>query len=188
MIQLFEYTELDGVYVITYEKHPDDRGCFYESFKHTDCIKYRVNSTFLQDNISFSKKNVIRGLHYQLEHPQVKIVQVIKGRILDVAVDIRLSSPTFGQYVSVELSDTNNKMLYIPEGFAHGFLTLDDENIVSYKCSNEYAYDDQYGIRYDDKDIEVNWSLYSDTKNYIVSYKDKQNPYLKDIDKKYLFK
>lgn len=157
----------------------DSRGFFFESFNESKFQELTgLDVKFVQDNVSFSKKNVLRGLHFQ--HPpfeQAKLVQVLKGKVLDVAVDIRQSSPTYGQYVSYELSDENNFQLFIPRGFAHGFLSLSDEVVFSYKCDNYYAPKYDCGIIYNDVDININWG--GDVKDLIVSEKDLQLKSLK---------
>ena len=132
-------THLDGVrIIIPNRKIEDHRGYFFESFKSEFFEKNNLPTFFHQENQVRSKKNVIRGMHYQLKNPQGKLVRTIEGSIFDVAVDIRIGSPKFGQYVMVELSSNNNKMLYIPEGFAHGYLVKSDQSLVVYKCTNLY--------------------------------------------------
>tara|TARA_R110000868_G_scaffold304437_14_gene565170 strand:+ start:9369 stop:9917 length:549 start_codon:yes stop_codon:yes gene_type:complete len=159
----------------------DDRGFFLESFRTDILNKHDINDNFVQDNISKSFEGTIRGLHYQLENPQAKLVQCIKGTILDVAVDVRKSSPTFGNYVAVKLSGENHRQMYIPEGFAHGFSVLSNEAIVHYKCTNYYHKDSERGIRWDDPLIRINW----DVSRPILSEKDRKQPLfssLKDED------
>jgi len=134
----------------------DGRGYFFESFNQS---KYNINRNFVQDNISKSKRNVLRGLHYQLKHPQGKLVTVIKGKILDVAVDLRKSSPSFGMHKSIILSDENHKQFWIPEGFAHGFLTLEEENIIHYKCTDFYYPDDYNILRWNDEQLNIDWNI-----------------------------
>ena len=158
--------------------HGDSRGYFMESFRQdllNDFLGYEVN--FVQDNESRSSKGVLRGLHYQLPpSAQVKLVRVIEGRVLDVAVDIRQSSPTFGQYVSKELSSDNHHQLFIPRGFAHGFVVLSESAIFGYKVDNYYSPDDDRGIAYFDKEIGIDWMLESDELQ--LSDKDKSHPVL----------
>tara|TARA_B110000438_G_C15733252_1_gene615135 strand:+ start:645 stop:1217 length:573 start_codon:yes stop_codon:yes gene_type:complete len=162
----------------------DHRGYFVENFRKDlfeEAIGYKVN--FIQDNESKSTKNVLRGLHYQLPpYSQAKLVRVIEGRVLDVSVDIRKSSPTFGQHVAVELTDKNKHQLFIPSGFAHGFVILSDSATFAYKVDNYYAPDYDRGIAFDDKDLAINWKI---SHEYLqLSNKDKSNPTLasaKDI-------
>ena len=153
-------TEIDGVWVIEPKVFRDERGYFMEAFKE-DEFRQRVAEThFVQDNESKSSYGVLRGLHYQKgEFSQAKLVRVIKGKVLDVAVDLRQSSPTFGKYVSVELSDENKRQFYIPRGFAHGFLVLSDEAIFTYKVDNAYAPQAEASIRYDDPTIGIDWPI-----------------------------
>ena len=174
---LIENTEINEVKVISPQIHNDSRGYFFESYSFKSFKENGLPSSFVQDNEVLSdKKGVLRGLHYQLEFPQGKIVRAIIGSILDVAVDIRVGSPTYGKYVMVELSSENKKMLYIPEGFAHGYLVLSEKSLVSYKCTNLYNPNDEYGIRWDDKSIGINWNYNSP----MISKKDDDLPLLKD--------
>ena len=160
--------------------HGDSRGYFMESFRQDlldDFLGYEVN--FVQDNESKSSKGVLRGLHYQLPpSAQAKLVRVIAGRVLDVAVDIRQSSPTFGQYVSKELSSDNHHQLFIPRGFAHGFVVLSESAVFAYKVDNYYSPDDDRGIAYCDKEIGIDWVLKSDELQ--LSEKDKSQPILSE--------
>jgi len=166
--------------------HGDSRGYFMESFRKDlldDFLGYEVN--FVQDNESKSSKGVLRGLHYQLPpSAQAKLVSVIEGRVLDVAVDIRQSSPTFGQYVSKELSSDNHHQLFIPRGFAHGFVVLSESAVFTYKVDNYYSPNDDRGIAYHDKEIGIDWLLASD--QIQLSDKDKSHPVLSET--KELFK
>ena len=172
---VFEEQALKGVYIVNPIIFYDERGSFFESFKDNEFEK-KLNCKFVQDNEVFSEKvNTLRGLHYQLEFPQGKLVRAVIGSILDVAVDIRLGSPTYGRYIAVELSAKNKKMLYVPEGFAHGYLVLSDKSIVSYKCTNFYNPNDEYGIKWNDKTIDVDWGNNSP----IISQKDENHPFLK---------
>jgi len=158
--------------------HGDSRGYFMESFRQdllNDFLGYEVN--FVQDNESKSAKGVLRGLHYQLPpSAQAKLVRVIVGRVLDVAVDIRQSSPTFGQYVSKELSSDNHHQLFIPRGFAHGFVVLSESAVFAYKVDNYYSPNDDRGIAFDDPEIDIDWVLKSDELQ--LSDKDKSHPAL----------
>ena len=158
--------------------HGDSRGYFMESFRQdllNDFLGYEVN--FVQDNESKSSKGVLRGLHYQLPpSAQAKLVRVIEGRVLDVAVDIRQSSPNFGQYVSKELSSDNHHQLFIPRGFAHGFVVLSESVVFAYKVDNYYSPNDDRGIAYNDRQIGIDWALKSDELQ--LSDKDKSHPVL----------
>ena len=169
-------TNLNDVKIIQPKIFEDNRGYFFESYKSTVFSKNNFSSDFLQDNEVKSKHGVLRGLHYQLKEPQGKLIRVVLGSIIDVAVDIRLGSPTFGQYHLVKLTAENKTMFFIPEGFAHGYLVTSKESIVLYKCTNIYNPDDQYGIRWDDEDIGIKWN----NQNPILSEKDKNLPSLKN--------
>jgi dTDP-4-dehydrorhamnose 3,5-epimerase len=147
----------------------DERGCFYESFNQLKFEKFVSGTIFVQDNESCSHKGVIRGLHFQNPpHAQGKLVRVVKGSVLDVAVDIRKNSSTYGQHISVELSALNHEMLWIPPGFAHGFLSLEDDTIFLYKCTNNYNKESEGGLLWNDESININWGI----ENPIVSEKD----------------
>lgn len=169
-------TNLDGTIIIQPQMFDDVRGYFFESYKTSAFLENNLPGNFLQDNQVKSSKNVIRGLHYQLNKPQGKLVRVISGRILDVALDIRKNSATFGEHLMIELSDRNKKMLYIPEGFAHGYVSLSEDSIVLYKCTNEYNPSDEHGIKWNDKEIGIDWKV----KNPIISKKDLKLPTLKN--------
>ena len=171
-----ENTNVDDVKVITPTVFDDHRGCFFETFKANAFLDQVLPSGFVQDNEVRSKKDVLRGLHYQLKKPQGKLVRVVYGNILDVAVDIRIGSPTFGQYHLVELSAENKKIFFIPEGFAHGYLVNSHDSIVLYKCTNIYDGKDEYGIRWDDQTIGIKWG----SVNPILSDRDKNLPTLKN--------
>ena len=172
---LIENTEINDVKVVNPLVHNDNRGYFFESYSLKNFKDNGLPTHFVQDNEVSSKKGVLRGLHYQLEFPQGKLVRAVVGTILDVVVDIRLGSPTYGRYVAVELSAENKKMLYVPEGFAHGYLVLSDKSIVSYKCTNFYNPNDEYGIKWNDKTIDIDWGNNSP----IISKKDDDLPLLK---------
>ena len=171
-----ENTSIEEVKVIIPKVFEDFRGYFFESFKSNEYLSRGLPAEFVQDNEVRSKKNALRGLHYQLDKPQGKLVRVVHGNILDVAVDIRIGSPTFGQHHMVELSAENKKMFFVPEGFAHGYLVTSKESIVLYKCTNIYNAKDEYGIRWDDATIGVAWG----NKNPILSERDKNLPILKE--------
>jgi len=167
----FVTTDLDGVLIFEPAVYKDERGYFFESYNEQTFHRQGVTNRFIQDNQSFSKFGVIRGLHYQLDpHPQTKLVRVLQGRILDVAVDIRQGSPTFGKYVSVELSADNKRQLLIPRGFAHGFSVLSETAEVSYKCDGFYDKGSEGGIRFDDPQLKIDWQLPAE--KVIVSSKD----------------
>ena len=171
---LIENTEISDVKVVNPLVHNDDRGYFFESYSSKSFKDITLPNHFVQENEVFSKKGVLRGLHYQLEFPQGKLVRAVVGTIFDVAVDIRLGSPTYCKYVAVELSAENKKMLYVPEGFAHGYIVLSDKSIVSYKCTNFYNPSDEYGIKWNDKTIDIDWGNTSP----IISKKDDNLPFL----------
>tara|TARA_R110002096_G_scaffold54740_6_gene141101 strand:- start:2056 stop:2601 length:546 start_codon:yes stop_codon:yes gene_type:complete len=173
-------TKLKGCFIIEPKIFEDKRGYFLESYNQKTFNKLiGANINFVQDNESFSSKGVLRGLHYQVgEHAQAKLVRVIKGSVLDVAVDVRKDSSTFGQYVVVELTEENKKQLFVPRGFAHGFVVLSDTAIFSYKCDNFYNKASEGGIIYNDKDLNIDWKL--DEKEFIVSEKDLLLPILKN--------
>jgi len=165
---IVENTSLKGVKIITPKIFEDDPGYFFESFKTSNFEKHDLPTNFVQDNEVKSTYGVLRGLHYQLNLPQGKLVRVVSGSILDVAVDIRKGSPTFGQSEIVSLTVKNRKMLFIPEGFAHGYLVTSNEAIVTYKCTNIYDPNDQYGIIWNDETIGLDWGYNSP----ILSEKD----------------
>ena len=174
-------TKLPGVLIIEPDVFGDDRGYFYESFNKKRFQELTgIDVNFIQDNESRSKYGVVRGLHFQKgEFAQTKLVHVAQGRILDVAVDIRRDSPTFGRYVATELSDSNHRQLYIPRGYAHGFSVLSEEAIFQYKCDNYYAPQAEGGVFWSDPDIGIDWQLPMDV--ITLSEKDKKHPLLKDI-------
>ena len=173
-------TSLEGCFVLKPRIYEDDRGYFFESFnqkKFADAIGTKIS--FVQDNESFSYKGVLRGLHYQTgRYAQAKLVRVIKGRILDVAVDLRKSSSTFGKYFSIELSESNKKQLFIPKGFAHGFLVLSDTAIFSYKCDNFYDKASEAGIIYNDPTLAIDWEF--PESKMLLSERDRTLPRLKE--------
>ena len=173
---IVENTCLTGTKIITPNVFDDSRGYFFESYKSTDFAEYGLPTNFVQDNEVKSPRGVLRGLHYQLKNPQGKLVRVVLGSILDVAVDIRTGSPTFGKGEMVDLSSENRKMLYVPEGFAHGYLVTSKESVVIYKCTNVYNPDDEYGIKWNDKTIGLKWNYDSP----IISKRDLNLPALKD--------
>ena len=174
-------TNLEGCFIIKPKVIQDKRGYFLESFNQA-VFKEGLNRdiNFVQDNESYSSKGVLRGLHYQKgDYAQAKLVRVIKGKILDVVVDLRADSPTFSKHMSIELSEDNKTQLFIPRGFAHGFIVLSDTAIFSYKCDNFYNKASEGGIIYNDKDLNIDWKL--DEKEFIVSEKDLELPTLKEV-------
>lgn len=176
----FIKTEIDGVVIVEPRIFVDARGYFFESYNEAEFEKNRIPNKFVQDNQSKSSFGVVRGLHCQLgEFAQAKLVRVLSGRVLDVAVDIRKNSPTFGKHVAVELSDDNKRQLFIPRGFLHGFSVLSDEAIFAYKCDNFYAPAAEFGIRFDDPDIGIDWKIPAD--KIITSDKDRIAKGLKDV-------
>lgn len=176
-------TTLPGLLILEPKVFEDKRGYFMESYQQDRYIDAGITTSFVQDNLSFSNKYTLRGLHYQYpKHCQAKLVQVIHGAIFDVAVDIRRGSPTFCQWLGVELSEANKRQLYIPPGFAHGFLVLSDTAIFTYKCSALYSPDDEKGILFSDPAFNISWPKV----DYILSEKDMKSPCLKDIPEEYL--
>lgn len=169
-------TKLKGCFIIEPKVFEDKRGYFFESFnqnKFNELLGYQIN--FVQDNESFSSKGVLRGLHYQTgEFEQAKLVRVISGKVLDVVVDLRKDSATFGQHISVELSSENKKQLFVPRGFAHGFVVLSDTVIFTYKCDNFYNKESEAGIIYNDLNLGIDWLLNSE--EILISEKDTQLP------------
>lgn len=169
------YTDIEGLCIIEPDIWKDSRGYFYESYHSKKYEEAGINCTFVQDNEAYSGKGVLRGLHYQIPpYGQAKLVRIIQGSVIDIAVDIRPESPTFGQYHSVLLSGDNKKQFFIPQGFAHGYVCLTDEVIFSYKCSNVYSKEHEGGIRFDDPVLNIDWSF--STKNLIVSERDLNLP------------
>jgi len=177
----YRKTEIDGVYILEPRVFNDDRGYFFEAWKKEDFEEHVGKVDFIQDNESKSSYGVLRGLHYQKEnYSQAKLVRVIKGKVLDVAVDIRKNSPTFGKHVMVELSDENKRQFFIPRGFAHGFLVLSDEAIFTYKVDNIYAPQHEASIRWNDEDINIKWPIAPE--DVVTSEKDLKASSLKDAE------
>lgn len=175
----FTEQKIKGVWVIEPKVFTDDRGYFMESYKQNLFEQYIGKVEFIQDNESKSTKGVLRGLHYQTgDCSQAKLVRVLQGCVLDVAVDIRKSSPTFGQYVAVELSAENKKQLFIPRGFAHGFLVKSDEAIFTYKVDNLYAPNNDASILWNDSQLAIDWGV--DERDLLLSEKDKKGRKLVD--------
>ena len=179
-MEYFE-TEIKGVFIIEPKVFKDARGYFMEAWKQAEFDEHVGKTVFIQDNESKSSYGVLRGLHYQKgDASQAKLVRVIKGKVLDVAVDIRKSSPTFGKHVMVELSEDNKRQFFIPRGFAHGFLVLSDEAIFTYKVDNPYAPQCDAGIRWNDPDLGIEWPI--DPDKVKTSDKDLKQPLLKDAE------
>lgn len=171
-------TEIRDLLIIKPDVFADDRGYFFESYNKEKFADKGITTSFVQDNESKSKKGVLRGLHYQKKpFAQGKLVRVIQGAVLDVAVDIRIGSPTFGSWASIELTGENKLMYWIPEGFAHGFLTLKDDTIFTYKCTGVYNKASEASIRWNDPDLAINWGI----TDPVLSEKDKISPFFNQI-------
>lgn len=163
--------DIEGLFIIEPAVFPDERGYFMETYNQRDFESAGLGMTFVQDNQSMSVKGVLRGLHFQKQYPQGKLVRVVRGKVFDVAVDLRKNSDTYGKWFGVELSAENKKQFYIPEGFAHGFLVLSDEAEFCYKCTDFYHPGDEGGIKWDDPDIGIEWPLQDGVK-LVISEKD----------------
>lgn len=175
----FQKQEIPEIMLVTPKVFGDERGFFMETYKKSEFIENGITEDFVQDNHSSSTKNVIRGLHYQLNpNAQGKLVRCTKGEIFDIGVDLRKNSPTFGKWCGVKLTGENKKMLYIPAGFAHGFVTLSDIAEVLYKATEEYSANNDRSIRWNDETINIDWNI----DNPIISEKDKKAPFLKDAE------
>lgn len=174
-------TDIEGVLIIEPTVHGDSRGYFMESFSQRDFASQTgLEVRFVQDNESRSRRGVLRGLHFQREpHAQAKLVRVVSGRVLDVAVDIRPESPTFGKYVAVELSGTNHRQLFIPKGFAHGYVTLEEDTVFQYKCDDYYHPECEDVIAWNDPRIAIQWPLAES--EIILSEKDSNRPTLSEL-------
>lgn len=176
----FIKTSLEGVVIVEPRLFKDDRGYFFESYNEQEFIANGITNRFVQDNQSKSSYGVVRGLHCQLgEHAQAKLVRVLEGTVLDVTVDFRKDSPTFLKHVAVELSAQNNRQLFIPRGFLHGFSVLSETAVFAYKCDNLYCKESEFGIRFDDPTIGVDWQVPAD--KILVSDKDRQLKEVKDV-------
>ena len=177
-----EKTEIDGCYILTPDVFRDPRGYFFESYNY-DKVKNYIDTTFIQDNQSYSEGPVIRGLHMQMPpYAQAKLVRCVSGWIYDVCVDVRPNSPTFGKHVGVILTEDNFKQLYIPEGCLHGFSVISYRATVAYKCNNVYNKASEVGVRYDDPAFNINWQF--DTKYALLSSKDLENISFKELCEK----
>ena len=178
----FTETEIKGVYIIDTKVFGDDRGYFTETYKKTDFDDAGLRYEFVQDNQSRSKKGVLRGLHFQVKHPQAKLVRVLEGEVFDVAVDMRRDSPTFGKWVGVILSDKNKRQFMIPRGFAHGFLVLSDTAVFAYRCDEFYHPEDEGGILWNDPALGITWPTDGAV---IINEKDKNRPTLAECGYRY---
>lgn len=172
-------TGIADLYIVQPKIFEDNRGYFFESYNKKAFEKHGINANFVQDNQSLSQKGILRGLHFQAPpHAQGKLVSVTKGAVLDIAVDIRKGSPTYGKQFSIELNEKNKTMLWIPEGFAHGFLTLADQTIFTYKCTNFYSKESEGSIIWNDPQIGINWGI----TDPVLSEKDKIGVSLKEFN------
>ena len=177
-------TNLAGVLLIEPRIFPDERGFFFESYNEERYVQEGVDVSFVQDNVSKSKRGTIRGLQYQVgEYAQGKLCQVVKGRVLDVAADIRHGSPTYGEYAEAELTEDNHMQIWIPPGFAHGFSVLSDEAIFLYKCTAYYNKESERSIMYNDPDLRIDWRVEAEN----ISEKDMQGVAFKDIGKDFVY-
>jgi dTDP-4-dehydrorhamnose 3,5-epimerase len=176
---IFQRLDIPEIILIEPRRFEDTRGFFTETYKYSDFLRNGIQEHFVQDNYSCSVRDVLRGLHYQRNpHAQGKLIQCIRGKIFDVAVDIRKGSPTFMQWISTELSEENNRMFYVPPGFAHGFIVVSDIADVIYKCTKEYSPEDDRGIIWNDPDIQIRWPI----QEPVLSEKDSRHPLLRDAD------
>ncbi len=181
-------TEIPGVWIIEPKVFADSRGYFMESFKQKEFEEHIGPVQFIQENESCSSKGVLRGLHYQLDpYSQSKLVRVIRGAVLDVAVDLRKGSPTFGRYVAVELTDENKRQLFIPQGFAHGFCVLSEQAIFTYKVDNPYTPTHEASLRFDDPTVCVDWGTLAHDA-LLLSEKDKNAPFLAEANTNFVYK
>ena len=179
-MNLFIKTDIEGVIIVEPKIFTDSRGYFCETYNEQEFIKNGIPNRFVQDNQSKSSYGVVRGLHCQLgEHSQAKLVRVLHGTVLDVAVDVRKNSPTFGKYISVELSDKNMRQLFIPRDFLHGFSVLSDTAVFAYKVDNFYNKESEFGIRYDSPELDIDWRIPAD--KIITSDKDRIAHTLADL-------
>jgi len=175
-------TDIQGLIIIEPQIFKDSRGCFFESWNAKKFKQLGISEDFVQDNQSVSSKGVLRGLHFQNPpYAQAKLVRVIKGSVLDVAVDLRKNSPTYGKHVSVILSEQNNKSFFIPKGFAHGFLSLEDNTVFNYKCSDYYNKESEGSLLWNDEDLKIDWQI----DNPLVSEKDLQADLFKNFKSKF---
>lgn len=175
-----EKTPLSGLLILVPDVFGDERGFFMESYNQRDYAKLGIHTNFVQDNLVRSQKGILRGLHFQKRHPQAKLVQVLRGRVFDVAVDLRKTSPCYGQWYGVYLDNVHHKQLFVPAGFAHGYLTLSDPVMFSYKCSELYHPDDEGGLMWNDPDIGIKWPL-DEIGQPLLSDKDKKQPLFRNL-------
>ena len=174
-------TDIEGVVILEPRLFEDERGYFFEAFSEREFTEKVRECHFVQENEAYSTYGVVRGLHFQRPpHAQSKLVRVAKGRVLDVAVDIRKSSPTFGKYVAVELSSDNHRQIFIPHGFAHGYSVLSEEAVVEYKCDNYYAPESEGAIAWDDATLAIDWQIPAD--KVVLSAKDKNHSTLAECE------
>ncbi len=178
----FIKTDIEGVIIVEPTVFGDDRGYFMETYQYNDFCAGGIDVKFVQDNQSMSKKGVLRGLHFQKQYPQSKLVRVIRGEVYDVAVDLRRASPTYGKYIGAILSAENKRQFFIPKGFAHGFVVLSDEAEFVYKVDDFYHPNDEGGLAWNDPDIGIDWPISPDME-LILSDKDKVNPSFKELQK-----
>lgn len=180
-------TKIPGLLIIEPDVFEDQRGCFFESYNQEKYIEAGLDTRFVQDNISSSVRGVIRGLHYQLApYSQAKLIQVLKGTVLDIAVDLRQGSPTFGEHYSIELSEKNRRQFFVPRGFAHGFSVLSKEVLFHYKCDNFYNREAERGINFNDAQLNIDWQI--PEKEAIVSGKDQALPSFKEAERNFVFR
>lgn len=176
-----ESTDIKDLYVFTPTVYPDNRGYFFESYNQQFFREKGIYTNFVQDNQSISLKNVLRGLHFQTHAPQAKLVRCVVGKVYDVVVDLRKSSPTYKKWYGIELSEDNMKMMFVPKGFAHGFVTLSDVAVFHYKCDELYLPTSDGGIIYNDPEIGIDWGV--NLNEIILSEKDRSLPQLVEIEK-----
>lgn len=176
----FMPTSIEGVVVVECKRFGDARGSFMETYKRPDFAAGGIDCEFVQDNLSSSSLGVLRGLHFQIEHPQAKLVRVVEGKVFDVAVDLRPESPTFGKWEGVTLSAEDNRQFFIPRGFAHGFYVMSDHAIFSYKCDDVYHPNDEGGIMWNDPTIAIDWPLVPDS-SIVLSEKDQHHQSFADF-------
>ncbi len=171
-------TGIEGLVIIEVKKYGDHRGYFKETYQKEVFAELGLDHEFVQENESYSKKNTLRGLHFQMKHPQGKLVRVVSGTVYDVGVDLRPDSKTYGKWYGVELSGENGKMFYVPEGFAHGFLVKSEEAVFTYKCTDYYHPEDEGGIIWNDPTLNIDWQV-EDISQLLISEKDQKLPRLK---------
>jgi len=181
-------TSIEGVYIIEPTVFGDNRGYFMETYSKKDFEEIGITNEFIQDNQSKSKKGVLRGLHFQKENSQAKLVRCIKGKVYDVAVDLRPDSQTYGKYEGIILTEENKKMFMIPKGFAHGFVVLSDEAEFVYKCDDIYNPQAEGGLKWDDEDVNIKWPIEDIKEQLLTSEKDAKWPSLKELRETDLFK